>query len=930
MEFNSTGIAIQPHQTIKKEVWTQFVCEFPRCSNEYKLSENQKDKYKFLSALMIASIFDQLISWQQLKKLYDIYEFLGKIANDRVQQQPMKQHILNLMKSFNTILQNLQPFDFRKIENHQQHHNKIQIVKEYLQKQRKYIYSLLDNEEGINNLYKLSRGIALSLYLMPDYEKITPQTGYFKSLSKEEIIKKLCSDDFEINPKNPFILEDYEVIAISHLFSFPIHFFMNQFEPQNNCLLKRRIHQPESEEKMIAFLYNIQQNNFTIRVLQSTQDIIYIQNIINQKKKLFQTNQPKAVVEQLLLIIKNILSQAIIDFSNLNKFWIIKMLQIIKEGEKQSLVANKQAIKIDDQFKRETLNLFQNLNLDTKFYEEFLMISEANLQKIEEVMENIIISQVTIIRNEITEKVNNQKRPQTSSTYSSQITSYDKASVPFQSQVNQTPNYFQQQKKLNLASRLIPKQLDNDLPENSDSSEKELKQKNNVQTNNIQNIPVLCKDYDTDNEAQIKQNDDKPQPQVDNPIQQQCPSDEHVQIRQPKYKNNENKFRSEIMSQIVTSKSNKNVKSEKKRQKSVENIDLEIKLKLQNDYLVSNQNRGSILKAQSDINVIQQKKQNDSLDFEPKKQIINQQNKMNNSIIMGQNVTYELKDTKNKLDQSHISEVLNESKSEISIIQKWFCPICFMEIDKPDLIRNLHNDHYVCKFCLEDWIKVKFNAGQWNFKFFKCPIQLIERDAMKPCEHVIDQQEIKNALTTEEFSKLTDRAMKHGIIDILCPNLSCQASIKGMPPQDLNGFLCPKCNHKICWVCKNSDHGDSSCPQRLDEIKAALQDERVSCCPICLEIYMKNDGCEHVSCTNCLIEFCFSCSAHRPPIIGHGAHYHRVGCQYRQPWWDQNKQIENLDEEYDPNGCEYCQKNQKPCSRPMSLADFKNLAHLNF
>lgn len=36
---------------------------------------------------------------------------------------------------------------------------------------------------------------------------------------------------------------------------------------------------------------------------------------------------------------------------------------------------------------------------------------------------------------------------------------------------------------------------------------------------------------------------------------------------------------------------------------------------------------------------------------------------------------------------------------------------------------------------------------------------------------------------------------------------------------------------------------------------------------------MKNEGCEHVSCTICLIEFCFACSAHRPPILAHGNQY---------------------------------------------------------
>lgn len=44
---------------------------------------------------------------------------------------------------------------------------------------------------------------------------------------------------------------------------------------------------------------------------------------------------------------------------------------------------------------------------------------------------------------------------------------------------------------------------------------------------------------------------------------------------------------------------------------------------------------------------------------------------------------------------------------------------------------------------------------------------------MKPCSHVIDQAEIKNALSADEFRKLTEKAMKHGIVDIVCPNHNC-------------------------------------------------------------------------------------------------------------------------------------------------------------
>ena len=42
------------------------------------------------------------------------------------------------------------------------------------------------------------------------------------------------------------------------------------------------------------------------------------------------------------------------------------------------------------------------------------------------------------------------------------------------------------------------------------------------------------------------------------------------------------------------------------------------------------------------------------------------------------------------------------------------------------------------------------------------------------------------------------------------------------------------------------------------------------------------------------------------------------------------RKIENLEEEYSPGDCEYCQRDQKPCPRPMTLQDFKTLAHLNY
>lgn len=55
--------------------------------------------------------------------------------------------------------------------------------------------------------------------------------------------------------------------------------------------------------------------------------------------------------------------------------------------------------------------------------------------------------------------------------------------------------------------------------------------------------------------------------------------------------------------------------------------------------------------------------------------------------------------------QSHITEV-NETQSQISVFPKFDCPICYVEIFEQTEVRNLHDDHKVCKACLEDWIKV--------------------------------------------------------------------------------------------------------------------------------------------------------------------------------------------------------------------------------
>ena len=53
-------------------------------------------------------------------------------------------------------------------------------------------------------------------------------------------------------------------------------------------------------------------------------------------------------------------------------------------------------------------------------------------------------------------------------------------------------------------------------------------------------------------------------------------------------------------------------------------------------------------------------------------------------------------------------------------------------------------------------------------------------------------------------------------------------------------------------------------------------------CYNCNRPWAVPENCQHVKCLNpdCLMEFCFLCSAPRSQTLAHGNHYHRRGCAF--------------------------------------------------
>ena len=55
-------------------------------------------------------------------------------------------------------------------------------------------------------------------------------------------------------------------------------------------------------------------------------------------------------------------------------------------------------------------------------------------------------------------------------------------------------------------------------------------------------------------------------------------------------------------------------------------------------------------------------------------------------------------------------------------------------------------------------------------------------------------------------------------------------------------------------------------------------------CPKCSSQIEKLDGCDHMTCTQCRHEFCWSCLANYNSIRRDGNHRHESGCKHYAPY----------------------------------------------
>jgi len=162
------------------------------------------------------------------------------------------------------------------------------------------------------------------------------------------------------------------------------------------------------------------------------------------------------------------------------------------------------------------------------------------------------------------------------------------------------------------------------------------------------------------------------------------------------------------------------------------------------------------------------------------------------------------------------------------------CVVCNDVKDQSEFVQA-PCEHTFCRVCFRNYIQ----AATWDESLYPptcCNQELPLSIGLQFLELGVVEQYRKNA---EEFST-SDRTY--------CNQSTCSAFIPLQHIQ-LGVATCPECRSDTCSICKGRPHGDSQCPENLEdgEMKALLEKENWVRCPNCKRIIELEAGCNHVT-----------------------------------------------------------------------------------
>ena len=204
------------------------------------------------------------------------------------------------------------------------------------------------------------------------------------------------------------------------------------------------------------------------------------------------------------------------------------------------------------------------------------------------------------------------------------------------------------------------------------------------------------------------------------------------------------------------------------------------------------------------------------------------------------------------------------------------CGVCGDVVESADMVKiRIPCKHTFCVDCWKEYLKEKINNA--NVYKLSCMEQ--------KCNFILEENFIKTILDNDTvLLEKYDKFLKRKKL------MDSNKKIKFCPFPDCDGYAekafskYVKCNngHEFCFECGAAPHGFKACSKIIDagfeEWKAHTLVKR---CPNCKFWTEKNEGCNHMTCSQCKFQWCWVCQ--KECVAGHydfgpckGLHFEKV------------------------------------------------------
>ena len=228
----------------------------------------------------------------------------------------------------------------------------------------------------------------------------------------------------------------------------------------------------------------------------------------------------------------------------------------------------------------------------------------------------------------------------------------------------------------------------------------------------------------------------------------------------------------------------------------------------------------------------------------------NDHNFLKESLLFRRNKT-----TSQKLTPGQENNLINNEKNiQLQVLSDVTCRICDGDLSPEEQKNNyLSCQHFFCDDCWYEQLKQKITDNQvmeMTCANFKCPVKLTEQfiyshlKGDKKLEQKYEDFKIKSSIANDPNKKF-------------CPTPNCKSFLQ----KELdNKFVSCQNGHQWCYECLKAWHKDSTCEEIQDkDFQIWSQGKVLKRCPNCKIYTEKNEGCNHMTCTECKYQWCWLC-----------------------------------------------------------------------